>query len=120
MAQAVLAFPQRRDTEILPDTSVIAACEAAKAAIRAFDEAARRGEGFATLCELSLREREALKAASAVRSASATGIAEKALLLDCLANEVRRPGALPDCATIALSLAADAIALAKTIGAAPP
>lgn len=118
MAHAALAFPQRRDADIFPDAPVIAACVAAKAAIRAFDDAAKRGEGFATLCELSQREHEALKAASAARAASPTGIAEKALLLDCLANETRRTGGAPVCANIALSLAADAIALAKSMGGA--
>ena len=104
--------------EPLLDAPVIAACVAAKAAVRAFDEAAKRGDGFAALCELSQREQEALKAASAVRAASATGIAEKALLLDCLAQENRRLGSTSSYANIALSLAADAIAFAKTMNAA--
>lgn len=117
MADAVPAYSLRNDTNSLSDEAVVSACAAAKAAIKAFDEAAKRGEGFSRLYDLSERERVALSAASLVKSVSPTGIAEKALLLDCVANASGRSAGSPNCAQIALSLAADAIALAKLHGA---
>ncbi len=98
-----------------PDAETVEACLAARAAVQAFDEAARRGESFGRLCELSIDEQRAVKAVSAVKSSTPTGIVEKALLLDYYFNKVGRRDLTGETFDVAASLAADAAALARSL-----
>src|SRR5579863_9396621 len=72
------------------DSELFAACSAARAAVRAFDDAARRGDPFDALSELSVKEQRALQAVSIVKSTTPKGIAEKALLLERYFNALGR------------------------------
>jgi hypothetical protein len=112
------AFRSGRPATRFPETSLKAACDAARSAIQAFDDGAARGDPFAHLSELSELEHRAVMTACTTKAATAAGIAEKALLLDRIAAAGN-----PNKATLesfALSLAADALALAKTIAAEGP
>jgi hypothetical protein len=113
---SVVVLPIPRQTNLkndVIDAPVIAACRAAVNAINKFDEAVESGAKFTELSDLATRETQSLHAAINARAASTIGIIEKAKLLDRLTNVGRR--ASPDCAQIALSLAADVIALAKKL-----
>ena len=90
-------------------------CLAARAAARAFDDAARRGEPFGALCDLSIEEQRAVKAVSDMKSSTPKGIAEKALLLDYYFHAVGRREVSEETFDVAVSLAADAVALAKAL-----
>ena len=120
LAKPALALPPTvsRETKASPDAAVVTACEAARAAMSAFDEAAKRGDGFGALCELSQSERSAMSAVCGTRSATPLGGAEKALLLDSFLSAARRSEVTKEAADFALSLANDAVALAKTLAAA--
>ena len=121
MANVGFSLSAGGHADVVRDAALVAACEAARAAVQAFTEGARRGDPFDKLCELSEREHRAVKAATAIRSTSATGIAEKARLLDCVTNAAARFESSPETVDVALSLAADAVALAKAMsGAAKP
>jgi hypothetical protein len=96
-----------------PDAALIAACSAARAAAQAFDDAARRGAPFGALCDLSIDEQKAVKAVAVVRSSTPQGIAEKALLLQFYFGAAGRSSVTEDTFNVAVSLAADALALAK-------
>ena len=91
-----------------------AACAAARAAIQEFDDGAKRGDSFVRLHELSERERSAVAAACAAQAATPADIAEKALLLERIIHAGNHCDATLK--TVALSLASDAVMLAKTIG----
>jgi hypothetical protein len=109
------AFRSGRTSASFPETSLKSACEAARSAIQAFDDGAARGDPFAHLSELSEIEERAVMTACATKAATPAGIVEKALLLDRIAAAGN-----PSKATLqafALSLAADAAALASRIGA---
>ena len=102
------------------DAELTRRCLAARDAAHAFDDAARRGEAFDKLCELSIDEQRAVKAVSEVKSSTPQGIAEKALLLDHYFHSASRREVSEETFDVAVSLAADAVALAKAmIGGAP-
>jgi hypothetical protein len=117
VARSSLGFPTAGagDSKTSPDVAVVTACQAARAAMSAFDEAARRGEGFRTLCELSQSERSAVGAVCGTRSSTPAGIAEKALLLNSFLNAARRSEVTQEAVDFALSLANDAVTLAKSL-----
>jgi hypothetical protein len=94
-----------------------AACIAARAAIQEFDDGAKRGESFVRLHELSELERSAVAAACATQASTPADIAEKALLLERIIDAGNHCDATLK--TVALSLASDAVMLAKTIGVEP-
>jgi hypothetical protein len=117
LAKTSLARPAMaaKDSKALPDSAVVTACEAARAAMSAFDEAAKRGDGFGALCELSQSERSAVSAVCGTRSSTPAGIAEKALLLNSFLRTTRRSEVTQETVDFALSLANDAVKLAKTL-----
>ena len=98
----------------IPVGDLKAACAAARAAIQEFDDGAKRGDSFVRLHELSERERSAVAAACAAQASTPAGIAEKALLLERIIDAGNHCDATLK--TVALSLASDAVMLAKTIG----
>jgi hypothetical protein len=100
------------------DAVPIAACEAAKEAVRAFEMAADRGESFEKLCELLELEHNAVEAVSKIKCNTPLGLAEKAFLLDCLSGADNRSALKQESTKIAISLAADAVALAKAMAGA--
>jgi hypothetical protein len=107
------AFRSARLAPRLPEISTKAACDAARSAIQAFDDGAARGDPFAHLSELSELEHRAVMTACATKATTPAGVAEKALLLERIAAAGN-----PNKATLesfALSLASDAVALARTI-----
>ena len=108
-----LTFPVSARDANSPDARLIAACEAARDAMGAFDDSAKRNAPFYRLCELLEQERSAVKAVATIRSGTPRGIAEKALLAECIVSAGGRAGRKQETYDIALSLAADAIALAK-------
>jgi hypothetical protein len=108
----------RRDSEAR-DGLLIAACRVAREAMGAFDDNVKRNASFAALCEILEQERAAVKAVASIKSDTARGIAEKALLLDCIASAGGRAGRRREAYDIVLSMAADAIALAKAMPGVP-
>ena len=112
-ASAAFGFALRSEAPAPSQCTLKAACVAAGAAIQAFDEGARRGDSFIRLWELSECERRAVTAACAYRAATPADLAEKALLLDKVANAGNPANATLE--NLALSLAAEAVALARDI-----
>jgi len=111
---AALVFRPTSKSVGLPRGDLKAACAEARAAIQAFDDGAKRGDSFVRLHELSERERSAVAAACAAQAATPADIAEKALLLERIIHAGNHCDATLK--TVALSLASDAVMLAKTIG----
>jgi hypothetical protein len=111
-------FSFDRERNAASDGALTAACEAARAAIRAFDAGAARGESFQRLCELSELEHCAVKAVSRTKCFTPTELAEKAFLLDCVARAGNRSAVTQEALDVAISLAADALALAKAMAGA--
>ena len=91
-----------------PEAVLIDAGAAARASVAAYDaEAAKDDPGDALAVHFE-RERLALECVAATRARTPRGIAEKALLLDECAQTV-------ETVNLALSLAEDAFALAKSM-----
>jgi len=103
-----LPVPVLSDPQTHPDTILAAACATARAALAAYNAEAEKDEPGDDLPRLFERERLALECVAATRERTPRGIAEKALLLDDCAETT-------ESADLALSLAADAVALAKSI-----
>jgi hypothetical protein len=87
------------------DAALLTACVAARTAVAALNAEAAKDEP-GDVSALFDRERHALECVAATRARTPRGISEKALLLDAC-------GESPEAATLAMSLAEDAVALVR-------
>ena len=98
-----------------PDAVLLAACNAAFNAVKAYQTAAERDEPNDAMSVLFERERLTLECVAATRAKSAAGIGAKARLLDyhSLATDGCEPS--PEIVALAMSLAEDALAVVKAM-----